>query len=85
MAENKYWKSLEEKYNDPEFIKQAGKEFKEELPVLMGEKGLEKVSTGRRDFLKFLGFSVTAATVAASCEMPIRKSIPYVVDRKSVV
>lgn len=85
MAENKYWKSLEEKYNDPEFIKQAGKEFKEELPVLMGEKGLEKVSTGRRDFLKFLGFSVTAATVAASCEMPIRKSIPYVVKPDEII
>lgn len=85
MAENKYWKSLEEKYNDPEFIKQSGKEFKDELPVLLGEKGIDKVSTGRRDFLKFLGFSVTAATVAAGCEMPVRKSIPYVVKPDEIV
>jgi MoCo/4Fe-4S cofactor protein with predicted Tat translocation signal len=85
MAENKYWKSLEEKYNDPEFIKQSGKEFKEELPVLLGERGIEKVSSGRRDFLKFLGFSVTAATVAAGCEMPVRKSIPYLVKPDEIV
>jgi MoCo/4Fe-4S cofactor protein with predicted Tat translocation signal len=85
MAENKYWKSLEEKYNDPEFIKQSGKEFKEELPLLLGDKGIEKVSAGRRDFLKFLGFSVTAATVAAGCEIPVRKSIPYLVKPDEIV
>jgi len=85
MAENKYWKSLEEKYNDPEFIKQSGREFKDELPVLLGEPGIEKVSTGRRDFLKFLGFSVTAATVAAGCEMPVRKSIPYLTKPDEIV
>lgn len=79
MAENKYWKSLEEKYNHPDFIKESSKEFKDELPLLMQEKDADQVSGGRRDFLKFLGFSVTAATVAASCEMPVRKSIPYVV------
>ena len=34
-------------------------------------------TTGRRDFLKFMGFSLTAATLAA-CETPVVKSIPYV-------
>jgi molybdopterin-containing oxidoreductase family iron-sulfur binding subunit len=85
MAENKYWKSLEEKYSDSDFIKQSSKEFQEELPVLLGEKGIEKISAGRRDFLKFLGFSITAATVAAGCEMPVRKSIPYLVKPDEII
>ena len=37
---------------------------------------LESTHTGRRDFLKFMGFSLTAATLAA-CETPVIKSIPY--------
>ena len=34
--------------------------------------------TPRRDFLKFLGFSTAAAAVAAGCEMPVKKAIPFV-------
>lgn len=77
MAEQQFWKGLDEKFHDPEFMQQAGKEFPEELPGF-GEK-LQQANTSRRDFLKVLGFSVGAATLAASCEMPIRKSIPYLV------
>ena len=38
----------------------------------------------RRDFLKMLGFGVSAAAVAAACEIPIRKSIPYVVKPEEI-
>lgn len=31
----------------------------------------------RRDFLKMLGFTVSYAALAGSCEMPVRKAIPY--------
>ena len=37
----------------------------------------KKSSTTRRDFLKYVGFSTAAATLA-SCETPVTKSIPYV-------
>ncbi|CAN5430190.1 TAT-variant-translocated molybdopterin oxidoreductase [soil metagenome] len=77
MAEQQFWKGLDEKFHDPEFMQQAGKEFPEELPGF-GAK-LQQANTSRRDFLKVLGFSVGAATIAASCEMPVRKSIPYLV------
>ena len=86
MATKKYWKGLEELNNSPEFIKKAQDEFSEELPVenflsngsLFGENG-----TNRRDFLKFLGFSVTAASLAA-CETPVNKAIPYVIKPEEV-
>jgi MoCo/4Fe-4S cofactor protein with predicted Tat translocation signal len=64
----------------------AQKEFVDELPVLSSIT--EPISTGksnRRDFLKMLGFSVTAAAVAASCEMPVRKSIPYIWRPEEIV
>lgn len=41
-------------------------------------------STSRRDFLKILGFSTAAVTLAA-CEAPIIKSIPYLVNPKDGV
>ena len=74
MKENKktYWKGLEQLSNDPEFVKNADREFAE-MPSSLNEDG----SATRRDFLKLMGFSVAAASLAA-CETPIRKAIPYV-------
>jgi molybdopterin-containing oxidoreductase family iron-sulfur binding subunit len=67
-----YWKGLEQLNNDPEFVKNAEREFPE-LPSTVNEDG----SSSRRDFLKVMGFSLAAASLAA-CEAPIRKAIPYV-------
>ncbi len=39
----------------------------------------------RRDFLKYLGFSTAAATLAASCEMPVRKAVPYLQRPDNVI
>ncbi|MBN7812275.1 TAT-variant-translocated molybdopterin oxidoreductase [Algoriphagus sp. H41] len=74
MKENKktYWKGLEQLSNDAEFVKHADKEFAE-LPTTLSEDG----NSSRRDFLKVMGFSLAAATLAA-CEAPVRKAIPYV-------
>ena len=74
MKENKktYWKGLEQLSNDAEFVKHAEGEFAE-LPTTLNEDG----SASRRDFLKVMGFSLAAATLAA-CEAPVRKAIPYV-------
>ena len=39
----------------------------------------------RRDFLKYLGFSTAAATLAASCEMPVRHIVPYINKPENIV
>ena len=74
----KYWKGIEELQETPEFVNLQQNEFAEDLPVdeFLGDEKLVDTSTNRRDFLKFLGFSVTAASLAA-CETPVRKAIPY--------
>jgi molybdopterin-containing oxidoreductase family iron-sulfur binding subunit len=41
-------------------------------------------STSRRDFLKYVGFSTAAATLAA-CEGPVNKSIPYVLQPEQII
>ena len=76
MKENKkqYWKGVEQLTNHPEFVKYASKEFPQELPYKEGV--LQDGGSSRRDFLKLMGFSVAAASLAA-CEAPVRKAIPY--------
>ncbi|HLC82465.1 MAG TPA: TAT-variant-translocated molybdopterin oxidoreductase [Bacteroidia bacterium] len=86
MATKKYWKGLEELNNSPEFVQSANNEFAEQVPVekFLGDNNLaENSGTNRRDFLKFLGFSVTAASLAA-CETPVNKAIPYVVKPEEI-
>ena len=75
---NKYWQSFGE-VNDPENLKKLSKdEFQEELPFEgFDDKGLIDAKAPRRDFLKYVGFSTAAATLAASCKIPVRKAIPY--------
>lgn len=75
----KYWKGLDELKETPEFLKHRDQEFPRETQVeeFLSDERLAESSTARRDFLKFLGFSVAAATVAA-CEAPVTKAIPYV-------
>jgi molybdopterin-containing oxidoreductase family iron-sulfur binding subunit len=66
-----YWKGLPELKNDPAHVKHADKEFAD-----LGVQ--EDPGHSRRDFLKMMGFSVAAASLAA-CEAPVRKAIPYIV------
>jgi molybdopterin-containing oxidoreductase family iron-sulfur binding subunit len=90
MSSNKkYWKSVEELNENTSSVVEAlkHKEFVQEIPVdefLGDKKTLESSSTTRRDFLKYLGFSTAAASLAA-CEGPVIKSIPYVVQPDQII
>jgi len=89
MSSNKkYWKSVEE-LNETSSIVETLKqnEFVSEIPTdeFLGDKDtLEATSTTRRDFLKYIGFSTAAASLAA-CEGPVVKSIPYVVQPQEII
>ncbi len=88
MASNKkYWQSVEE-LKESSIVETLQKnEFVEEIPTdeFLGDKEtLESSSTSRRDFLKYVGFSTAAASLAA-CEGPVRKSIPYVVQPDDLI
>ena len=78
-VKKRYWKGVEELKETPSFLKNKDLEFPQEsaLDQFLALDELSEASTGRRDFLKFLGFSVAAATLVA-CEAPITKAVPYV-------
>ncbi len=85
--DKKYWKGLAQHTNESQFVEKHESEFAEYIPVeeFIGNKAaMETSSTNRRDFLKFLGFSTVAATLAA-CETPVMKAIPYVQRPEDVI
>ena len=77
----KIWRSIEEKEeqnrNSAAHINQPEKNG-ESLVELFDDKTLGAHSS-RRDFLKLFGFSIASAAIAASCEQPVRKAIPYLI------
>ncbi|MFM7671287.1 MAG: TAT-variant-translocated molybdopterin oxidoreductase [Bacteroidota bacterium] len=77
MSQNKYWQSFGEVKSGESFRQQNQDEFREDLPFEEFDGGLADAKAPRRDFLKYLGFSTAAATLAASCEIPVKKVIPY--------
>ena len=84
MSQKQYWSGPEELNNINANLEVAGDEFKEELPFDLSDS-MFGATTPRRDFLKFLGFSTLAATLVASCEMPVRKAIPYAIKPEDIV
>jgi molybdopterin-containing oxidoreductase family iron-sulfur binding subunit len=89
MSSNKkYWKSVEELNENSSIVETLrNNEFVEEIPTtdfLSDKESLSSSSTTRRDFLKYVGFSTAAATLAA-CEGPVHKSIPYVLQPEQVI
>ena len=89
MSSNKkYWKSVEELNENSSIVETLrNNEFVEEIPTdefLSDKEALSSSSTTRRDFLKYVGFTTAAATLAA-CEGPVHKSIPYVLQPEQIV
>jgi MoCo/4Fe-4S cofactor protein with predicted Tat translocation signal len=89
MSSNKkYWKSVEELDENSSVVEALrNNEFVEEIPTdefLGNNDTLSSSSTSRRDFLKYVGFSTAAATLAA-CEGPVNKSIPYVLQPEQII
>ena len=86
MASNKIqFRSIHELKDPTLNEKLAQKEFQNEIPVDEFLANADKATnTSRRDFLKLLGFSTAAVTLAA-CEAPVIKSIPYVVKPHNII
>jgi len=79
--DNGIWVSTEDLTREESFLQSAEREFSaENIDETNG-----KWETGRRDFLKLMGFGLGAATIAASCEIPIKKAIPYVTKPDEIV
>jgi MoCo/4Fe-4S cofactor protein with predicted Tat translocation signal len=74
-----YWQTLGQ-LQDSDASKELSKnEFQESLPAAsdLEKESFVNAPASRRDFLKYLGYSTAAATLAASCDIPVKKSIPF--------
>ena len=86
MEQKKHWQSFGELNKSEAYNKDVKDEFKEELPFVAEDgKSFLDAKAPRRDFLKYLGFSTAAAAAAASCEIPIKKAIPFANKPEDVV
>ncbi len=83
---NGVWIGVEQLQNDPSYLETNKNEFTE-LPVVdsLSDNGSMNTEASRRDFLKYLGFGLGAATLAASCEIPVKRAVPYVVKPDEIV
>ena len=77
------WIGQKDLVKDADFMKTADMEFVEEQVSYADMTS--NLSGNRRDFLKFLGFGLGAATVAAGCDIPVKRAIPYVVKPDQIV
>ncbi len=87
MANKKYWQSFSEFTESEQHKQLSANEFREDLPSVSPNSGkeLDESGSSRRDFLKFMGFSTAAAALAASCETPVNKAIPFINRPQDVV
>lgn len=87
MSNKKYWQNFGDLTESERFQQESQNEFQEELLPLaeLDGKGILDTPTERRDFLKYLGFSTAAAALAASCNTPVKKSVPYLNRPDTVV
>jgi len=77
------WIGQKDLTKEADFMKTADMEFVEEQVSYADMTS--NLSGNRRDFLKFLGFGLGAATVAAGCDIPVKRAIPYVVKPDQIV
>jgi MoCo/4Fe-4S cofactor protein with predicted Tat translocation signal len=84
---NKVWVGVDQLKNAPEYREISKQEFTSDLPVVdhLSKESTLDTGASRRDFLKYLGFGVGAATLAASCDVPVKRAIPYVVKPDEIV
>lgn len=84
----KYWKSTAQLDDSNEIVKNLEQnEFASSIPsdeFLGNDQAMEESNTSRRDFLKYVGFSTAAASLAA-CEGPVIYSVPYVNQPEQII
>ncbi|HRI34619.1 MAG TPA: 4Fe-4S ferredoxin, partial [Saprospiraceae bacterium] len=82
---NQTWISDRDLLNDPLLVAEANAEVSPiALEEVLEDNRITELATNRRDFLKVLGFGISAATIA-SCEIPVKRAIPYVIAPDTIV
>jgi Fe-S-cluster-containing dehydrogenase component len=85
QKETSVWIDEQDLTQNPEFLSKLESELSPvALESVLEDERAGLLETNRRDFLKVLGFGIGAATLA-SCEIPVKKAIPYVIKPDAIV
>lgn len=85
QSETTIWIGEQDLTRDPEFLANVESELSPvAVETIFSDERAGELETNRRDFLKVLGFGIGAATLA-SCEIPVKKAIPYVIKPDTIV
>ncbi len=81
------WIGEKDLSGDQEFLRDAQNEVQSPsiIEALGNQEVAENQGGNRRDFLKMMGFSLGAATMAAGCDIPVKRAIPYVIKPDAIV
>ncbi|MBK9107894.1 MAG: 4Fe-4S dicluster domain-containing protein [Saprospiraceae bacterium] len=83
--ESNIWIGEKDLLQDEKFILETQSEFVDEPGfAVVEDERIGSLEANRRDFLKMLGFGIGAATLA-SCEIPVKKAIPYIIKPDTIV
>lgn len=81
--ENKYFRSIEELQIDTTRADQPAGD--KQFILKLQEESKKLTTSSRRDFLKVFGFTIASAAIASSCEQPVRKAIPFLIQPEEVL
>ena len=79
-----YYKSLDDLVYD---ARQASSEADagDRKSILQMKQEAKSTGSSRRDFLKLFGFTVASAAIATSCEQPVQKAIPFLIQPEKII
>lgn len=78
------WIGQQDLENKDSFFENSDQEFSL-VESVADERNQNLFASNRRDFLKYLGFGLGAATIAAGCDIPVKRALPYVIKPDAIV
>jgi anaerobic selenocysteine-containing dehydrogenase len=79
-----YYKSLDDLIYDAR-LASSETDAGDRKSILQMKQESKSAGSSRRDFLKLFGFTVASAAIAASCEQPIQKAIPFLIQPEKII
>ncbi len=79
-----YYKSLDDLIYDARLASEET-DAGDRKSILQMKQESKSAGSSRRDFLKLFGFTVASAAIAASCEQPIQKAIPFLIQPEKII
>ncbi|MGQ7870856.1 4Fe-4S dicluster domain-containing protein [Sunxiuqinia sp. sy24] len=79
-----YYKSMDDLIYDARLALEEA-DSGDRKSILQMKMEAKTEGTSRRDFLKLFGFTIASAAIATSCEQPVQKAIPFLIQPEKII